>query len=111
MRIGLRKNPASRPQPAGLFDLCERLFTDNRSLVSEDHDGCADSILNLASPGGLSIYVLCRHTDGGTYYGLFPPEGFAGHGSFIYPGGKYTQHGRISPHDARLVITTFTPWS
>jgi hypothetical protein len=109
MKFGFKKNDAKNSAPATLFAQCERLYAVNRSLVQEDQDGCADLVLDLKAPAGAGTCRLVRHSDPSPYYGLFPPEGVAGHGSFIYPDGTFEQHGRIGEDKAVRIIATFTP--
>lgn len=110
MKLGFKKNNATEGLAVALFEQCERLYNANQALASEDQEGCADYLLKLASPRGGTDYVLVVHNDPERHYGLFPAGKWAGHGSFIEPGGRqFLQHGRITETDAVHIIATFTP--
>jgi hypothetical protein len=106
-----KKNKADASPSATLFEQCEHLFAASRRLVREDPDGCADLILDLAFPDDGGTWELSFQ--GGPYphpyYGMFPPEGTAGHGSFMNPDGSFERHGRITEPLAARVLATAVP--
>jgi hypothetical protein len=87
-----------------LYDRCETLFAVNRKIVKRDWRGCAHSVLGLTSPVSDTTYHLYRFCGKHPYYSLFPVNGVANDGSFIYPDGSFTQHGVITQEHAELVI-------
>lgn len=91
-----------------MYETCERLFAVGRRLVSPS-DRCSDTMMALLAPDNSSVYSISFTRGRHGSYALFPVEGIAGHGSFMFRDGTFEQHGVISMDDAERIITTFIP--
>lgn len=108
------------PTDDDLFDQCGRVFASGirQGLVADDEGGCSDYLLNLTWPrqqprpvaGLADTYVMTICEEPVRSFGLFPQDVvYAGRGSFIDPAEPFRQHGKITPADAWLILTTYTP--